>query len=70
MGSTGGTARDGQVKFNKIQNVPYWAGILTYDDYYAAIENNCIEDAWRGVQVDNYFYQSQWDLAQRLKIIR
>ncbi|MFZ1424399.1 MAG: HYR domain-containing protein, partial [Saprospiraceae bacterium] len=55
MGSTGGTARDGQVKFNKIQNVPYWAGILTYDDYYAAIENNCIEDAWRGVQVDNYF---------------
>ncbi|MBK8483598.1 MAG: hypothetical protein IPL31_04430 [Saprospiraceae bacterium] len=47
-----------------------WAGILTHDDYYAAIENNCIEDAWRGVQVDNYFLPKPMDLAQRLKIIR
>ncbi|MBK7876546.1 MAG: HYR domain-containing protein [Planctomycetes bacterium] len=55
LGSTGSTAKAGQVRNNRIDNVPYWAGVLVYDDYYAAIEDNCIVNAWRGVQTNNFY---------------
>ncbi len=58
LGSTGGPALAGRVEHNRVENVPYWAGVLVYDDYYAAIEANCIVDAWRGVQTNN-FYQAK-----------
>lgn len=58
LGTTGGTAKAGEVVNNKIDNVPYWAAVLCYDDYYASIASNCINNAWMGVQIDN-FYQSK-----------
>jgi len=55
VGSAGGVSRGGTIESNQIQNIPYWAGVLAYDDYYAAIERNCMEDVWRGVQTNNYY---------------
>ncbi|MEQ1730502.1 MAG: SprB repeat-containing protein, partial [Vicinamibacterales bacterium] len=55
LGSTGGTARAGTVEQNRIENIPYWAGVVVYDDYYAGIERNCMVDVWRGVQTNNYY---------------
>ncbi len=55
LGATGSASRAAEIKNNSIQNVPYWAGVLVYDDHYAAIEENCIVDAWLGVQTNNFF---------------
>ncbi|MBL7822498.1 MAG: HYR domain-containing protein, partial [Saprospiraceae bacterium] len=54
LGSTGGPSKQGVVQNNKIQRIPYWAAILLYDDYYADVQNNCVIDAWRGVQTNNF----------------
>ena len=57
-GNTGQSpAAQGTIEYNKIDNIPYWAGVILYDDYYASVKNNCISNAWMGVQVDN-FYQA------------
>jgi hypothetical protein len=47
------TPHQGVIKNNKIQRIPYWAGIILYNNYYADVQNNCIKDVWRGIQTNN-----------------
>lgn len=63
-GNTGvSPAAQGTIEYNKIENIPYWAGVILYDDYYASVKHNCINNAWMGVQVDN-FYQPATGTAE------
>jgi hypothetical protein len=50
-----GNVFSGEVKYNKIQNVPDWAAIAAYENYYAAIEQNCMTNVWEGVLVESFY---------------
>ncbi|MEY4821019.1 MAG: hypothetical protein RLY72_671, partial [Planctomycetota bacterium] len=44
----------GEVLNNRIDNIPYFSGILVFDGYYAKIDGNTINNAWRGIQTNNH----------------
>ena len=55
LDGTSNISLSGEAKHNKLQNIPDWAAITASENYYAAIEDNCMYDVWEGVLVESFY---------------